>query len=344
MKILIVGDFYFEMYEKAFFNAFKKNGNEVYSFEWKDFFYNGGNKLLRISSKLQNKILFGPRIFRINNILVKYVEENTPDFVLIYRGTHIYASSVVKIKNTGSKVFSYHNDNPFSNKYTRFYNRFYIKAANYCDYNFVFRKSNVDDFKKIGITNTRVLLPYYIQNRNFPLDTEKIFDISFVGHYENDGRDYYIKALIEANLKFTLIAGISGWSKSNIFNLIKPFVGECDYNNYNLYLNQSKIALVFLSKLNKDTYTRRCFEIPATKTLMMCEYTEDMASMFEPDKEAVYFNSPDDLVRKCKYLLEHDELIAEIAENGYNKLLKSGHEVTDRAKEIIKVYEQQRNN
>ena len=338
MRILIVGDFNFEMYEKAFYHAFKTNGDEVDTFKWKDFFYQGSNKLLRFSSKLQYRFVFGLKIERLNKFLVNSVTENTPDFVFIYRGTHIYPRSIEKIKNLGCIVFSYHNDNPFTSFNRRFYNRFYIKAAKFCDCNFVYRKKNIEDFNKIGISNTRVLLPYYIQNRNFPVDSRKIYDISFVGHYENDGRDVFLKALIDAKLKFTLIAGVSGWRKSKHFKVIEPFVGECDYNNYNLYLSQSKIALVFLSKLNQDTYTRRCFEIPATKTLMLCEYTEDMASMFEPDKEAIYFKSPDELVSKCRYLLQNEKLIEEIAENGYNKLHISGHEVSNRASEILKIY------
>ncbi len=185
---------------------------------------------------------------------------------------------------------------------------------------------------------------YYIKQNNFPIECDKIYDVVFLGHFENDGRDRYIKSMIDAGIKVTVF-GDELWKEAPLYNNIKSVVEKSKRGKeYNETINRAKIALVFLSKINKDTYTRRCFEIPATKTLMMCEYTDDMASMFEPDKEAVYFNSPDDLVRKCKYLLEHDELIAEIAENGYNKLLKSGHEVTDRAKEIIKVYEQQRNN
>ena len=90
--------------------------------------------------------------------------------------------------------------------------------------------------------------------------------------------------------------------------------------------------------MNHDTYTRRCFEIPAAKTLMLCEYTEDMDRMFPEDECAVYFRSKEELVEKCKALLANPEKIVKIAENGYNRLKEIGGSEVDRCQQIIEVY------
>ena len=95
---------------------------------------------------------------------------------------------------------------------------------------------------------------------------------------------------------------------------------------------------MFLSKLNSDTYTRRCFEIPATQTLMLSEYTDDLNEMFPSDKCAVYFTTPEELVVKCKYLLSHPNEIKQIAENGYKRLKELGGSEIDRCRQIIETY------
>jgi spore maturation protein CgeB len=71
---------------------------------------------------------------------------------------------------------------------------------------------------------------------------------------------------------------------------------------------------------------------------MLCEYTDDMASMFEMDKEAVYFSSASELIEKCKYLLDNPYMIKEIGDNGHRRLLNDGHIIDDRIDEIIKKF------
>jgi len=109
--------------------------------------------------------------------------------------------------------------------------------------------------------------------------------------------------------------------------------------DYNVALNSCKIALVFLSHLNNDTYAIRCFEIPATGTFMLSTYTDDLATLFEPDKEAVYFKTPDELISKVDYYLAHDDERKQIARNGYERVMRDGHEAKDRAEQIIRAYE-----
>ena len=40
---------------------------------------------------------------------------------------------------------------------------------------------------------------------------------------------------------------------------------------------------------------------------MMSVYTDDIASLFEENKEIVFFRSEEELVNKVKYYLEHEE-------------------------------------
>jgi spore maturation protein CgeB len=160
----------------------------------------------------------------------------------------------------------------------------------------------------------------------------------FVGHYEDDGRDDYIKALLDSEMDFRLFGPL--WERSKYCRYMLDKLGRIDYlvGDYNLALNSTKIALTFLSKLNNDSYTRRCFEIPAAGTFMLSEYTDDLNSMFKEGVEAEYFRGKQEMIDKVRYYLKHDKERERIALAGHRRVTKDGHEVTDRARTIMKVY------
>ena len=86
------------------------------------------------------------------------------------------------------------------------------------------------------------------------------------------------------------------------------------------------IALCFLSKLNKDTYTRRCFEIPAIGSALFSEYSEYLANLFIDGTEAVFFRNQNELVEKVTYYLNHKDELEEIRKRGTERVSRDGHE------------------
>ena len=333
IKIVVVGSYEHAMYAKAVYDEFVNQGYDVVAFDW-DQYRSKGTKLYEFISRVQERLLIGRFVSHINNRLTNLVKELEPDLVFIYRGTHIKAITVRAIKEFGSIVFSYHNDDPFCGTPSLNYSRHYIKSASLCDFNFVYRHKNIDDFKNIGIHNVGLLRSYYVKENNFHIEGKKVYDLIFIGHFENDGRDIYVKALKDAGISINVFG--DNWERSTLYKEISEIHNGAKVGkDYNEYLNKAKLALVFLSRINNDTYTRRCFEIPVVKTLMLSEYSEDLASMFEPDKEAVYFGSANELVDKCKSLLDDSARIDEIALAGYSRLMKDGHSISDRIDEIV---------
>ena len=71
---------------------------------------------------------------------------------------------------------------------------------------------------------------------------------------------------------------------------------------------------------------------------MLAEYSDVLANLFGGDKEAAYFRTKEELVLKIKFYLEHEDLRKRIAKAGLERLLNDGHEVADRAREIIRIY------
>lgn len=336
MKILIVGDFYSKIYEQAIYDAFLKLGYETYKFGWSQYFHNS------IFKKIQEYFKIGPFIKKINEDLLNYCKNINPELVFIYRGVYLFPKTIQELKKTGAVVFGYNNDDPFSERYPKYFWRHFLKSISFYDHIFVYRPKNLDDCKKIGYLKISLLRSYYIQDKNFfieKLPSDKyVCDVIFAGHYENDGRDEYVKSIFDNGINFKLFG--PEWQRSKYYGFFKEKLGEIYplTDDYNLALNSAKICLVFLSKLNNDTYTRRCFEIIAAKKLMLSEYTDDLNNMFEQGKEAEYFRNKEEMIKKIKYYLNNDEEIKKIARAGYDRLLRNGHEVKDRVKEVLKIF------
>jgi len=343
-KVLIVGSWQFSIYEKPLFEAFKECGLIVSSFEWKSYFNNSNikhnsllNKVTIFFNKLQNWLIFGPIIRRLNTDLISKINEFEPDIIFLYRPTHIQSKTIIKIKNNSIYIVSFHNDDPFKDHF--FFQRHYFAVLKYMNVNYVYRKKNIEDLSSLKI-KSELLLPYPNNKKIFPIkDVEVKYDLIFIGHYENDGRDLIIQRLIdEEGITFMLFG--TGWHKSRKYKYIESKLGriypvyEADYN---LILNSSKIALCFFSKINSDSYTRRTFEIPASGSMLLSEYSKDSVDLLEPNQQAVYFRTYDELISIAKYYLANESERKNIANLGRIKVLDK-HLPLARVNQILNNY------
>ena len=166
-------------------------------------------------------------------------------------------------------------------------------------------------------------------------------DVVFVGHYEPDGRENYLRALVDAGLSVKLYGG-GYWTKQvlgNLYDYFAPIV-PAEGENYAKALCGAKVCLAFLSKLNRDTYTRRCFEIPACGRVMLAERTDDLLGMFKENKEACFFSSREELVAKARWLVANPEIRDKIAQAGLRRVWADGHDVKSRAAAFLSALNQ----
>ena len=346
MKIFIVGDWHSHIHEEAIYNAFKQLGHEPIRFAWyKYFITKNTNPIYAFLCKFQNKYLVGPLLNKLNNDLVKCIALAQPDIVFIYRGSHIYSKTLKAIHNVCKKtvIAGYNNDDPFSPFYPKWLWRHFISSIPDYDFLFAYRQRNVDEYKKAGLKNVALLRSWFIPDKNHPVklteEEKKKFDcdVVFVGHYEDDGRVEYLKSIHNAGYKLK-IWGPTGWDTvlSKLTELKDQVpVASVRGIDYNKALCGSKIALCFFSTLNRDTYTRRCFEIPAAGVFMLSIYSEDLATMFTPGKEMDMFRSIDEMLDKIKIYNDNEELRNRIAEAGKARVFADGHDVTSRMEKVV---------
>lgn len=337
MKILLVGSFVHPMYAPAFESGFKSLGHDVRTIKYEDYQY-GVNFIGKFMTRVQNRFHYGVKLGKYNKDIIREADSFAPDFIFLYRCYNIWSSTIKELKRKGNFIFTYNNDDPFSGIPSTSFYRYFHAMLPLTDVNYVYRKKNISDYESVGAKNIKILLPYFIEKNNYYVACPDTIPVAFLGHFENDGRDEYIKALYDANIPVTVFNG-SDWQSAPLYEDVKECIKDGKRGqDYNHTINECQIALVFLSKLNSDKYTRRCFEIPATATLMLSEYTDELNEMFPEDECACYFRDKKELVEKCRYLLANPAEIKRIAENGYKRLRKLGGSEIDRCRQIVETY------
>jgi glycosyltransferase involved in cell wall biosynthesis len=346
ISIFLAGDWEWEQYEKAFAAALEEIGHTVIPFKTTGYF----DGLL---GRLQRVVPFpGLAMLRMNFALRRAAISCKPDLFFAWRCTHLLPSTIRIIKSKGIRTVSYNNDDPFNvnaiGKKAPWHHHFlwywYIKDLKYFDLTLVYRTINIAEALRYKAKRVKVLKSCFLPSVHRPVkltdDEEKKFgcDVVFVGHYEPDDRVSYLKTLVDNGIQVK-VYGEHYWNKKNIGDLydrigpIVPALGD----DYVRALCGAKICLVFLSKLNRDTYTRRCFEIPACGKVMLAERTDDLLKMFTEGKEACYFSDSKELTIKVNWLLENPGKAESIANAGLKRVWTDKHDVNSRAREFIEL-------
>lgn len=344
MKIMLVGEWTQPMYEKAIAKSMRALGHQVIEVSWRGYFAN-------IFGRFETKYgLYGPLSLAFNYRLATVTKRENPDVVLLWRATQLRKTTLARLRKLGVKTLASYNHDDFSgpefgapapSHHHRLW-RLFLECAPEFDIHFVKRQSNIDHLKMLG-ARCATIMPMWFdpdihKSVEFAFGERERFetDVAFVGHYEPDGREKSVCALVNAGIDFKLWGG-KYWTKSVLgdsYERLEPIVAAIG-EDYAKALCGAKICLAFLSKLNRDTYTRRCFEIPACGRLMLAERTLDLQSMFKEDEEACFFSSDEELLQKVRWLLAHPEQRERIAEAGRRRVWADGHDVVSRAKKML---------
>tara|TARA_B100000963_G_scaffold358362_1_gene382838 strand:+ start:4738 stop:5781 length:1044 start_codon:yes stop_codon:yes gene_type:complete len=331
-KILIVGNWAWDHCEEAFANALRKQDFEVIPFKI---------NLDKLPKPLK-LIPLNPFLKSIQIQLLETVRVNKPNFVFLWNATHVTYETVFKMSKDNAKIVTYSNDDPYfnSNKPLRqkLLWRKFLQYINLADFHFVYRPINIAESKKYTNAPTFLLPPYFIPEKfhNLKLSDQDLSkyetDVVFIGHYENDSRSDFLEFLHDKGIKIKLFG--TGWNKNCSESFLKKFgnIARLNQEDYFKSLKASKICLSFLSKYNRDIYTRRCFEITGSGNLLLCERNEYMKSLFLENSEATYFSSKEELLEKINWLNSNHEIIRDISIAGNKKAYESGHSIDLRAK------------
>ena len=341
-SIIIVGDWEWPWYQEASARALEQLGCTVHRFGWRDQFNAGPGSKMRASwLRAQRRVGAGPVIWKIRRQLLELVQRERPDCVFFYNVQIIDAGTVraLCLVSPSTLFCQYANDDPFSPRRVPGLWRHFLASLPLFDVHFAYRERNIAEFAAHGARNVHVLRSYFIPEDDHPVtvppsDLRFTSDVVFAGHYEDDGRLEMLNAVAAAGHRIGLFG--TGWdvplaqlpegSRLKREAPVRPVFGE----EYRRAICGAKAALCFLSRRNRDTYTRRNFQIPAMRAAMVTQASDELKSLFAEDREALFFSSPRQLVEQVAALVSDAARRERIAAAGYARVYRDGHDVGKR--------------
>lgn len=264
-----------------------------------------------------------------NEQVCSLVSSKSYDVVWIDKGHTISASTLryIREKQPNAKIVCFSPDN-MAKRHNQ--TQQYLECVPLYDYHITTKSFIIDDLKKMGAKEVIFVQKAYSERFHYPReleegDTDRLGgDVGFIGAWEKE-RCESVCYLADNGIKVRIWGG-GKWNdyKNYSPNLIIEGRGLWD-EDYSKSFKAFKISLCFLRKINNDQQTARTMEIPASGGFMLAERTDEHLALFEDGKEAAYFSSNEELLKKCRYYLEHDYERNVIATNGRKRCIDSDY-------------------
>ena len=326
------------------FMAFRRLGHSIQVID--EHLYNPApwqSNLLRVARRILRPLL----VRELTREAIRRTETFCPDAVFVFKGNAVHPDLIRFFKARGIPVVNFYPDVSF------WVHGPYIPAAlPLYDHIFTTKSWGIADMKQqLGIKNISFLEHGFDPEMHLPLSLSEVernrysCDVVFIGTWSPKKEElmgYLKRKLPEVRLN---IWG-SQWEKTTVPELASSIVGkEIIGEEYAKVLQAASICLGILSEVRTgassgDTITSRTFNIPACEAFMLHERNAEVLRYFKEDDEVAYFESPDELVEKVRFYLDHPERRIETARNGRRRCLESGYSDNDRMNQIVSWFDE----
>lgn len=292
-----------------------------------------------VFTKLHYHLNAGPGVWSLNKKILSLLATEKYDILLVDNKTYLTYRTLQKIRNKhpNVKIANLLTDDPFG-RYNKSW-RLTIQTAALFDIHFVQRIENIQELKDAGARRVELCFRSYDPLFHRPVtlnedDSRYKTPVGFVGTYEEE-RESFIAYLLQNNVSVKVTG--DGWPKGKYWELIKPYyLGPSVYGEpYIKTINGMDIALHFLRKGNRDQQDSRSFEIPACGVFMLAERSHLHEQFFAEDKEAVFFDTKEELLNKVNYYLQHADDRKAIAAKGHERCIQSRYSHQGRLENVF---------
>jgi hypothetical protein len=289
---------------------------------------------------IASKLSYLLDLTRVGQRLLEACREVKPDLVWIDKGQLVGPRTLLQLKEVSPEavLVHYNPDDPFG-AYGKAGWRTFLRALPCYDIHFVTRQENIGEYRALG---ARTVIR---AQRGFCPDTHKPLNlvgsereelggrIGFIGSYE-EKRSEALRRLAHAGLAVRVWG--DGWERMRDVPAKLGIEGRSLLGDvYVRGINSFDINLCFLRCANRDKQNSRMFEIPACGAFMLAERTDEDVELFEEGREAEFFDSPEELIDKARFYLEHEDLRRAFAEAGRGRCLRSGYDYRSRMRWMV---------
>ncbi len=338
MRILTVGPLWRGSNAGGLFRALSRKGCLI---DVVDEFYYVSLKTRNTVTKVLERLIRPRQAEEFNNAIKERILTFKPDVLFVYKGLFVAPSTLDFARENNCKLAMFYPDISVT-----VHGNNIIQSIPKYDVIFTTKTFGIKDMeKKYGSMNS-VFVPHgFDPEIHRPLEFGKkerdIFscDVSFIGTYSPKKEKWlsYVKEqLPDINLK---IWG-DQWFKMTESNLKESVQGMPIFGDlYAIGIQCSKINLgILLERVpgasSGDRITSRTFHIPGAAGFMLHERNEESVLYFDEDKEAGFFDGPEELVQKIRFFLENETQRETIRQAGYARVCRD-HSLDKRAETVI---------
>lgn len=168
-------------------------------------------------------------------------------------------------------------------------------------------------------------------------DGERTHDVTFVGSFlgVHNSRVELINA-VYARLPQMRIWGPEIDHIPATSSIRGCYAGQAWGRHMYQILRKSKITVNHHGNVPPYANNMRLFEATGVGTLLVTDWKENLAELFEPDKEVVAYRSPEECVELIQHYLDHDQDREAIARAGQKRTL-SEHTWHHRMQELVDI-------
>lgn len=239
-----------------------------------------------------------------------------------------------RMAGLGIRRINYLTDDPWNPAHRA---PWFLKALPNYDVVFTPRRGNISDLRALGCPAVEYLPFGYSPDLHFvepPSPAEQMrysCDIVFAGGADSE-RASVIRSLVQAGFKVSLYGDY--WKRYRSVSACDK--GYADVVTLRKAVAGAKLSLGLVRRANRDGHSMRTFEIPAMGGCMLTEDTPEHREIFGSEGErTVYFNSRDEMIRKARWLLDHEEERRRLASAARDWIVSGKHTYADRLRRIL---------
>ena len=258
----------------------------------------------------------------MNNKLLDKVRGWRPHLTLFSLFTNQFDPLAVDALRKYTKTFCFFHDDIWRVEFSRYW-------AKYFDYHSTTDFHGEFKYKEIGLPNA-IYFPFGCNEHIFRnLNLPKRYDVSFVGAW-HPWRQWLINRIRMNGIKVE-VAGFR-WPKGEISQ--EDMVRTFNESRINLNLSNSPSwDFRFLTSSPRSILNRirspktieqikaRIFEISGCGSFQLTYFVEGLASCYEIDREISVYTDADDLIRKIKFYLLHEDISIRMADAARQRTL-----------------------
>jgi glycosyltransferase involved in cell wall biosynthesis len=280
----------------------------------------------RILASVQHRALWGPDVARFNrDVLQAARAAGRLDIIWIDKGRWLRAATLEELKRGSRALAIHYTPDP---GFTVHQSRHFDACLPLYDLCITTKRYELQAYRRKGARE--VMFTWQGIDDRFErlaacahLDGRPL-DVVFVGHVE----PHYVETLekVRAITKNMRVHGpgwehLARWRDSWRGIAAEPVWADALPEA----LARGRIGLGLLSKRCPDAFTTRSFEVPAAGAMLLAERTADHLELFEEDREAVFFDSSEELSEKLRFYLQREGIRRRIAEAGRARVLANFH-------------------